>query len=102
MGNFKDVANIMMDKKIICVRGNEGKESFYIMSDDDIISDDDMDNINDKEALETEGEMEQYINDTIHKTLLNLIKQEVRNQLSTNSMLTANTDDNVPSHIRAL
>ena len=99
MDKLKDVANIMIDKKIIYVRGNEGKESFYIMSDDDISDDDIDETINDKEALETEGEMEQYINDTFHKTLLNLIKQEVRNQLCTNSVLTANTDDNVPKVI---
>ena len=85
MDNLKDVANIMIDKKIIYVRGNMRKGIIYIMSDDDIISDDDIDKetINDKEALETEGEMEQYINDTFHKTLLNLIKQEFRNQLCT-------------------
>ena len=64
MDNLKDVANIMIDKKIIYVRGNEGKESFYIMSDDDIISDDDIDDetINDKGSLRNGRR-----NGTIHK-----------------------------------
>ena len=59
--------------------GKEGSESFYVLDEHDILSDDETS----VERLHTTNAIESYINEKCYETLVNRIKDEVKGAINT-------------------
>ena len=85
MEQLKDVIKLLLEKKLICDKGKEGSESFFIL--ENILSNEEAsdEEASDEEASDdtrNENLIEAYINEKFYETLVNKIKGEVKMAVS--------------------
>ena len=76
MEQLKDVIKLLLEKKLICDKGKEGSESFFIL--ENILSDEEASEEEASDDTHNENLIEAYINEKSYETLVNKIKGEVK------------------------
>ena len=85
MESLKTVLNNLVERSVIKIKGDNGKESFYVVDSEDTSFTTEEIDVNDHIEYETSStSAEHLIQEKFHETLINMIKVEVKKELSNN------------------